>query len=199
MTVPAEKRALRERMLGVRASIPPGVRSEAARAIAAALAALPAWGTARTVALYLAMGSEVDTSAVAALARAGGKRIAWPRLRNGERAMEFAACDPAALVEGARGTREPPPALPAIPPAEIDLVLVPGLAFDGAGRRLGRGGGHYDATLAALPGATAVGLAYDAQVVPAVPSEPHDARLAAVVTERRTLVPAGAAGRARSR
>jgi 5-formyltetrahydrofolate cyclo-ligase len=145
------------------------------------------------------MGSEVDTSAVATLARADGKRLAWPRLREGERAMEFAACDQAALVDGPRGTREPPPALPAVPAGEIDLVLVPGLAFDGDGRRLGRGGGHYDATLAALPRATAVGLAYEAQVVPAVPAEPHDARLAAVVTERRTLLPARAAGSARSR
>jgi 5-formyltetrahydrofolate cyclo-ligase len=101
--------------------------------------------------------------------------------------MEFAACAPGDLVAGALGGREPPPSAPAVPPAEIDLVLVPGVGFDPSGRRIGRGRGHYDATLAALPRATAVGLAFEAQVVPEVPAEAHDARLAAVVTERRTL------------
>jgi 5-formyltetrahydrofolate cyclo-ligase len=75
-----------------------------------------------------------------------------------------------------------------VAPPDLDLVVVPGVAFDEGGRRLGRGRGFYDATLAALRPTTAtVGLAFDAQVVPSVPSGPHDARLHAVVTERRWL------------
>jgi 5-formyltetrahydrofolate cyclo-ligase len=87
--------------------------------------------------------------------------------------------------------REPPPDLPAVPLSEIELVLVPGVAFDGSGRRLGRGRGHYDATLAALsPAAVRIGLAFELQIVAAVPCEPHDMPLDAIVTERRVLVTA---------
>ena len=75
-----------------------------------------------------------------------------------------------------------------MPATEIDLVVVPGVAFDAAGRRLGRGRGHYDATLAGLPaGAARIGLAFELQLVPEIPEEPHDVRLDAVVTEARVL------------
>jgi 5-formyltetrahydrofolate cyclo-ligase len=73
-------------------------------------------------------------------------------------------------------------------------VLVPGVAFDARGRRLGRGRGHYDATLAGLPAsARRVGLAFELQIVSAVPQEPHDALLDTIVTEARVLVPLPAA------
>ena len=73
--------------------------------------------------------------------------------------------------------------------ADLDLVLVPGVAFDGAGRRLGRGAGHYDATLAALgPRGRAVGLAFEAQLLAEVPCEAHDAHLDALVTEARVAL-----------
>jgi len=67
--------------------------------------------------------------------------------------------------------------------------LLAAVAFDADGHRLGRGGGYYDATLAALPHARRVGLAFDLQLVPAVPCQPHDAAVDAVVTELRTLEP----------
>jgi 5-formyltetrahydrofolate cyclo-ligase len=191
MKADVEKRELRERMLGARAALTAAERSRAAEAIAGRVAALPAWGSARSVALYAAMGAEVDTSPLAARAVAEGKRLAWPRVRNGARNLEFAACEVAALVPGPLGTREPPANATPVPAGEIDLVVVPGLAFDGQGRRLGRGGGHYDATLATLRHAAAVGLAHEVQLVPAVPSEPHDARVGTVVTEARTLVSGG--------
>ncbi len=72
-----------------------------------------------------------------------------------------------------------------MPLPSIDLIAVPGVAFDASGRRLGRGGGYYDATLAQLPaGAVRVGLAFEVQIVPSVPDEQHDATLDTVVTER---------------
>jgi len=73
----------------------------------------------------------------------------------------------------------------------VDLLCVPGLAFDTALRRLGRGGGHYDATLPAAWRARKVGLAFEDQIVDAVPAEPHDAPVDLVVTEARVLRPAG--------
>jgi 5-formyltetrahydrofolate cyclo-ligase len=90
-------------------------------------------------------------------------------------------------VRGPLGALEPPPAAPEVPPAEIDAIVVPGVAFSADGHRLGRGGGYYDATLAALPHALRVGLAFDVQVLPDVPRELHDARLDVLVTETRLL------------
>jgi 5-formyltetrahydrofolate cyclo-ligase len=190
MTVPEEKRALRERIVAARARLPAGERALAAAAVAERLAALPPWSRARTVALYAPLGAELDTAEVARRARANGKQIAWPRLIPGRLELGFAACGPDELRPGPLGTREPPPEAPEVPLAAIDLVVVPGVAFDPEGRRLGRGRGHYDATLAALPRSTPrVGLAFEAQIVARVPSEAHDAALDAVVTEGRLIGP----------
>ena len=73
-------------------------------------------------------------------------------------------------------------------PDEIGCVVLPGVGFSEDGHRLGRGGGYYDATLARMPGAARVGVAFDVQLVPALPREAHDAALDAVVTETRTLL-----------
>jgi 5-formyltetrahydrofolate cyclo-ligase len=137
--------------------------------------------------MYAPIGAEVETVELERLATTAGKLVAYPCLVPGERALSYGGCASSALVGAALGTREPPPgAAVAVP----DLVIVPGVAFDGAGRRLGRGRGHYDATLAALPERTVrIGVAFELQVVDAVPDEPHDARLDAVVTEARTLIP----------
>ena len=194
------KRALRAEMLAARQRLPPAEREASSLAIAQRVATLPAFGAARTLALYPAMGAEVDAAWIARRALAAGKRLAWPRLQPGALALSFASCLPEELVPGPAGTRGPPPGAPGVPLGEIDLVLVPGVAFDPRGLRLGRGRGHYDATLAALPRRTArVGLAFEVQLVAEVPREAHDAPLDAVVTERRVVwTSPGAAGRAPS-
>ncbi len=185
-----EKRRLREQVIAARARLTAAEREDASRRIAARISELDAFASARTVALYAPIGAEVDTREIARRALAAGKSLAWPRLPAGQLALEFAACDPAGLVAGPHRTRQPPPGAPAVPPDAIDLVLVPGVAFDAAGGRLGRGRGHYDATLGAMPRRAArVGLCFEVQLLPELPSEPHDAALDAVVTEERVLVP----------
>ena len=184
----AVKRALRERLLAVRAAIPPAEREAASRSIASHLASLPAWQRARTVALHAALGAEVDTGELARLALAAGKRVAWPRVSPAGPVMEFAPCAASELVSGPARALEPPRSAPPIPLESIDLVVVPGVAFDARGGRLGRGRGHYDATLSLLrPDAARVGIAFDEQVVDRVPTEPHDAPLDVVVTSSRLL------------
>ena len=102
--------------------------------------------------------------------------MAWPRISPAGTALEFACCAAAELVPGPTRALEPPPSAPSLPVHAIDLAVVPGVAFDARGGRLGRGRGHYDATLPLLrPDAARVGLAFDAQVVDRVPTEPHDA------------------------
>lgn len=154
------------------------------------MCALPSFARAATVGLYAPMGAEVDTAELGRLSTSAGKRIAYPRVTTGERRLAYAECESGALVGGALRTREPPAGCREVPLDELDLVVVPGVAFDARGRRLGRGGGYYDATLTALrPGAARVGLAFELQIVDAIPEEPHDAPLDAVVTEARIVFP----------
>src|SRR6266496_395603 len=192
---PSSKQVLRDAIVGARLRLAPGERAARSRDIASRLVSLAPWARAGTIGLYSPMGAEVDTSDLAAAAAAAGKRVAFPRLSGGERALSFAICAPGDLVPGDLRTREPPPGAPALPVSDLDLVLVPGVAFDLGCRRLGRGRGHYDATLARLRGgATRIGLAFELQIVPQVPFEPHDVTLDAVVTEARVLFPLPAAG-----
>ncbi len=191
----AEKTALRARLLAVRAALPPEIREAGSRAIAASIASLPAWQRARTVALHAALGAEVDTTELARLALAAGKQVAWPRVASAGPAMEFASCTASELVSGPARALEPPPSAPPLPLDAIDLVVVPGVAFDVRGGRLGRGRGHYDATLSRLrPDAARVGVAFDEQVVDRVPTEPHDSPLDVVVTPSRLLLPGDGPG-----
>ena len=181
------KQALRAQMTAARLRLSSQHRAALSHAIAGRVLALDLFERARTLGLYAPMGAEVDTAEIARAAIERGKRIAYPRLVEGARALRFAACAEEELRPGALRTREPPPHADAVSLRELDAVIVPGLAFDAAARRLGRGGGHYDATLAALPGAVGkIGLAFELQIVPAVPCEEHDVPLDVVVTEEVT-------------
>jgi 5-formyltetrahydrofolate cyclo-ligase len=186
-SIVAQKRDLRAAVLAARAALTPGDRATRSRAIAARLVALPQLGASRTVALYAPLGTEVDALELAALL--DPSRPVYPRCASGgDRRLEFARCAPAALVKGPLGAREPPPGCAAVPLAELDCVVVPGLAFSLDGHRLGRGGGYYDATLEASPRAFRIGVAFEVQLVPAVPREAHDAPLDAIATESRLLI-----------
>jgi 5-formyltetrahydrofolate cyclo-ligase len=184
------KHALRERVLAARLKLSPELRTARSRAACERLAGLEEFRAARAVALYASIGAEVETGPLAEEIARAGKALAWPRAVSPGRVLGFAVAARDELVPGPRGTREPPAAAPALPADALDLVVVPGVAFDADGRRLGRGGGFYDATLAALPERVArLALAFELQVVDAVPDEPHDAAVDAVVTEARVLRP----------
>ena len=132
-----------------------------------------------TVAGFWPIGDEIDLRPLLEALAARGHPLVLPVTpRRGER-LRFRLWQPgAALRQEAFGTFAPDG-----PEAEPGLLLVPLLAFDRAGRRLGYGGGFYDRTLAALPGAAALGCAYAAQEVAEVPAGPGDVRLAAVATD----------------
>jgi 5-formyltetrahydrofolate cyclo-ligase len=180
------KAELRAALLAARTRLAPEDRAERSRRIAARLDALPALREARVVASFAPLGAEVDGLAAVAGARTRGATVVFPRIV-GERLLGFAPCEPAALVKGPVGALEPPAGCASVAPEEIDVVLVPGVGFSEDGHRLGRGGGYYDAALAALPRAFRIGVAFDVQVLPDLPREAHDASLDALVTESRTL------------
>jgi len=181
------KLSLRRELLARRSALSAGERAWRSAAIAARVSALPAFGAARTIALYAPLGAEVDTSPIARSAIAAGKRVAWPRVEVGTRRLAFAACGPEELAVGPRAVLQPPASASVVLPEEIGLACVPGVGFDLALRRLGRGGAYYDATLPLLPHALRVGLAFECQLVDAVPAEGHDAAVDCVVTELRIL------------
>ena len=102
-----------------------------------------------------------------------------------------AVCDTGReIAPGYRGIPEPHADCPRVALASIDWVLVPGIAFDAEGRRVGYGGGYYDRLLPLLEkGAARVAGAFELQIVERVPAAPHDTTVDAIVTERRTLEP----------
>lgn len=175
------KRLLRARVLAARAALPAGERERAAAAVTAALLGLPEVAAARVVAAYVGTGTELPTRPLLdALARRA--TVLLPVLLPDD-GLAWGAYD-GSLVEGRRGLLEPAVAGAAL--ADADVVIAPGVAYDLAGRRLGRGGGSYDRALAAVA-VPVVGVALDGEVVPEVPVEPHDRRVDVVVTPTRVL------------
>ncbi len=184
------KIALRRRILDLRDAMPSDAHAAAAGAIAAKVAALPSFMTARTLLLTLPFRSEWDTAPLVLAALAAGRTVAVPRVDPVARmlALHVVADVGRDIVAGFQGIPEPRPDCPAVTPATIDWVLVPGVAFDAAGRRLGYGGGYYDRLLPLFPPNTArVAGAFDLQIVEQVPAALHDLRVDTIVTERRTL------------
>jgi 5-formyltetrahydrofolate cyclo-ligase len=179
---PYEKVALRRRLLAARAALSVAAREAAAAAVAERLLALPEVAAARVVAAYVGTGTELPTLPLLAALRQRGAVVLLPVLLD-DGALAWGAYD-GALVDGRRGLREPPAAGADL--ARADVVVVPGVAYDAAGNRLGRGGGSYDRALTFVT-APVVGLALDDEVVDAVPVEPHDRRVDVVVTPTRVL------------
>ncbi len=116
---------------------------------------------------------------------ARGITVVLPRVVPGPREpLHFHRTDgDDALVNGPMGLLEPPSDAPEVPLSLIDLFIVPGLAFDARGARIGYGRGHFDATLAAASGALRVAYAFELQIVPAVPESAGDERVDVIVTE----------------
>jgi 5-formyltetrahydrofolate cyclo-ligase len=167
--------------------------AEKSRAIVASITAHPAWARARVLALYSALPGEPDLEALwrpesgeRIPERGGARRFCYPRTEAAGMAF-FEVQSPDELIAAPWHPRIREPTFdPArlVPPEEIDLILVPGLAFTRDGQRLGRGGGYYDRYLASLPTAIMkLGVCFQCQLVESLPLEAHDQRVHAVVTE----------------
>lgn len=144
------------------------------------------WLSAFSIGLYAALPSEVQTAAFFADAARLGCLISVPVSgKNGKYTFRFIEND-VKWAKSANGILEPQASRP-VPKNSLRVILVPGLAFDAAGTRLGRGGGHYDRLLAAFPDALFVGCAFESafSAVP-LPREPHDIPMDVILTEKRT-------------
>lgn len=181
----ADKRALRERLLELRRQLPQAVRARASQQAARNLLTLPELATATTALLYAATPTETDPALATRELSDRGVRVLLPRVAGAD-LEAVPAADLQALPAGPLGV--PEPTGPAVPVGDIDVVVLPGVAFDRTGTRLGRGGGHYDRLLARLPRRSLrVGLCFAVQLVAGVPREPHDRRVEVVVTEEEVV------------
>lgn len=170
-------------MKAARAALPPEERAARGPRLAGHALALVVERGARTVGLHAPSADEARPEGLSDALRALGAAVAFPRVGDdGALAFHRVASD-GLLVPGFRGILEPPAALPEVPLGDLDLVFVPGVAFDRGGRRLGRGGGHYDRLLARPERPFACGLAWSCQIVPLVPTWPGDERVDLVLTE----------------
>ena len=178
-----QKAALRAQVLAARAAMAAEERDEAGRGIRDALLGLAEVQMAGTIAAYYSVGREPDSRRLVYALWKRGSYVLLPLLRpDGD--LDWASYEgPDSLRPGPRGLLEP-----AEPPrgagavARADLVLVPALAVDAAGHRLGRGGGSYDRALARVgPLIPVIALLYDSELLEAVPAEPHDTPVRAVV------------------
>lgn len=148
------------------------------------------------IALYAAVPGEVPTGGIREACLAAGVRLYYPRVTGKGTIAFFPHREGEGWEEGPYGIPEPPRRRGTRPRrAGFDLVVVPGVAFDRRGRRLGHGFGYYDRFLATLPeGVTRVGLAFTHQVVPEVPVDAWDVPVHAVVTEEGVIRAAHAPG-----
>ena len=174
--MPEDKAALRARMLAARSGRPEQERAEAGRLIRDALLSRPEIQMAGTIAAYYSVGAEPGTRGLVYALWKRGTYVLLPVLRaDGD--LDWASYEgPDSLVPGPRGLREPaepPRGVDAV--ARADAVLVPALAVDRAGNRLGRGGGSFDRALARVgPLIPLIALLYDDELVDHVPAAPHD-------------------------
>ncbi len=181
------KRRLRQKMSRLRRDVAPADSARAGQAAAEALIDLELVGRAKRIALYAALPHELPTRPLfdAIVEKTGAALL--PRTAD-PLGLEFFAVECwEALRPGAFGVLEPPNDGPAVRLMPGDLVVVPGVAFDEDGYRLGHGKGYYDRAFAAELGdaPTLVGFGYEFQIVDAVPHDPRDRQMDAIVTDRK--------------
>jgi 5-formyltetrahydrofolate cyclo-ligase len=174
----------RRTVLSRRDALSDDARVAASHAIAdSTIELLATFAAGSVIALYAPKGTEVDTTHIDAAARARQLRVVYPRIIDGDRKLAFHESTIDALIPAKFGLREPASATPRVEVGDLSALIIPGLAFDRAGGRIGWGRGYYDVTLATIPGALRIGLAFECQIIDHVPREPHDAPLHYVVTE----------------
>ena len=185
----ARKQSLREELTARRKAMTPELIDNRGLKVQARFLATPYYQKARTVALYAPIRGEVPTRDILIAALQDEKIVCYPLSHVHGRILSFRAIKSESELEPGRlGVREPTNAAELIPVDQIDLFVVPGLGFTKDGKRLGRGGGYYDATLrAAIARSRRVGLAFNDQIVEALPTNGDDVDMDLVVTEADTF------------
>lgn len=182
------KKRLRQECLEKRSGLSQDEVREKSERIMARLFELDEFKKANFIMFYVDFKNEVMTQDAIAKALSMGKRVAVPKTVKDEGlwAIEIKSLDD--LSAGALGILEPTKLENRVDPEELDLVIVPGVAFDRKGHRLGFGAGYYDRFLPKLrPGVKKIAVAFEVQLVDSVPAEEHDIRMDAILTEEQLI------------
>ncbi len=186
-SVVPSKASLRQQMALRCEALEPGDALSAGRAMAATLLARSEWSRAGRVALFAGLADEPDTRPVFDAIQSAGKLAFFPRCRDDGALDMVRIRNWQELRKGRFGILEPPGEGVPEPLSGLDLMLLPGVAFDSRGRRLGRGGGFYDRSLARVgdqKGPKTVGVGFAFRLIERVPADSHDRRVDAVLTDR---------------
>lgn len=176
-----EKRSLRRQVRDYKAHMTPEMVLDASADIFAQVEEMPEFREASTVLAYWSMPDEVGTHDVISRWSAS-KKVVLPVVDG--RNLILREYSPDTMLPGYREILEPGPDAAAVPSEKVDFAIIPGMAFDRDGRRLGRGGGFYDGLLPQLS-CMKVGVCFGCQVVESVPCEEHDCKVDKVVTNRK--------------
>jgi 5-formyltetrahydrofolate cyclo-ligase len=186
-----DKGLVRERMRSVVKAVPSETRRELSESVVKILREQEVARRSTTILGYMALGDELDLSRLFEWAWDCGKTVLLPRYAASEQRYCAAVADHSVFkrieAKGRFGIVEPPASARCLPLNRLDLALVPGLAFDPGGRRLGRGKGFYDRMLAEVAGVKC-GVGIDEQVLDRLPAESHDVAMNFIVTPTRWLV-----------
>lgn len=185
-----QREVLRRDVLARRDRVSPEDRRRWSRAIADRFWRLPELASARTVHFSLSVGSEVETGELVAEAKRRRLRVVVPVTVVEGRRLVLAEFEGAETLEpGPFGILEPSVASRKLVAVDdVDALVIPGVAFDDQGNRLGWGAGYYDRLLAdARRGVPIIALAYECQIVPAIPPRDHDVRVSVIVTDQRVI------------
>lgn len=183
-TITAEKDAARKAVK--RISLTPKEKADSDKLLFQRFLSLPQVTACGSILLYYGVGSEPDTAQLLSSKVFGGKVVSLPRCLPGGQmeARQFQGMQH--LASGPFGIPEPDGSCPIVRREHLSVILVPGLAFDRQGYRLGHGGGYYDRYLSGFSGLT-VGLCRDKLLLPSLPTEPHDRPVDLILTETRSL------------
>ena len=179
------KREPRKRMLAHLAGLDVGTVQRHSSAVVKHLVTLPAFVAAKSLAVYVPFGNEIETHDLIRQLLAEGRHVCIPAFHNGKYSTAEIQDFDRDLVTGKLKILEPKH-LRHVPVTRPDVWLVPGLAFDCTGNRLGRGKGYFDALLQHAPGIK-IALTHEFQLLPEVPIEPHDVRMDFIITETQIV------------
>ncbi len=181
-----EKKGIRERILGSRDDLSPDEIDRRSHAIAEKLYSDCRFKKAETIFIFASFGSEVDTHRIIEDLLSSGRSVCIPRIV-GKHLMEAVRIGSLEELKPNKFGILEPVAGEVIAPQGIDLVVVPGLAFDRRGYRIGYGGGFYDTFMSKIPGVDKIALAYDLQLIERIDNEDWDIRVDTLITESTTF------------
>lgn len=182
------KSEIRRKMLALRRALSDDEAVKKAESLTSWILTLPEYKKAKRIMAFLAMKGESNLDGLIARALSDGKEVYVPVCLP-ERQMEAGRLlDMDHFVRGPLGLRDLPKGYDTVSPEKLDLVLVPGVACDREGNRLGMGAGYYDRYLVHVPFEKRIAALWDFQVAEAIPSEPFDERMARIVTDKGIIV-----------